>query len=151
MINIMMNRKILIIAGTVILILLIIGIFLWQNFGNNTLIIVGDNASEIELQAANEITSYLENETGDKPLIKKYSEITEKDKRNHNLVVVGTPNSNLMLIEVYSMVDVLEVNDTFPGEGKGVLEILRNPWNKNKAMLLVEGWDEWGCIVRDLN
>jgi len=38
------------------------------------------------------------------------------------------------------MADVLEVNETFPGEGKGVLEILGNPWSEEKGMLLVEGW-----------
>ena len=79
----MMNRKILIVAGIVILVCLIAGCFLlWKQvptqspspppppakpkkelklsdfpeaFKDGTLIIVGDNASEIELQAANEI------------------------------------------------------------------------------------------------
>jgi hypothetical protein len=113
-------------------------------FKENTLIIIGDNASEIEIWAVNEIAEYLENKTGNKPLIKRCSEVTEKDKKNYNLIVVGTPNSNPMLKEVYAMADVLVVNETFPGEGRGVLEILRNPWNENKAMLLVEGWDKWG-------
>jgi len=36
------------------------------------------------------------------------------------------------------------VTEEFPGEGKGVLEILPNPWDEEKAMLLVEGSDEWG-------
>jgi hypothetical protein len=110
-------------------------------FKENTLIVIGDNASEIELEAANEIAGYLENKTGNKALVKKYSEVTEEEKRNYNLIVVGTPNSNPMLKEVYAMADVLEVNETFPGEGKGILEILRNPWDEEKAMLLVEGWD----------
>jgi len=51
----------------------------------STLIIVGDNASEIEMQAANEIAEYLENETGNKPLIKKHSEISDEDKRKPKL------------------------------------------------------------------
>lgn len=110
-----------------------------EAFKEGTLIIVGDNASEIELQAANEIADYLENRTENKPLVKRYSEVTEEDMKNYNLIVIGTPNSNPMLKEVYAMADVLEVNETFPGEGKGVLEIARNPWNKERAMLLVEG------------
>jgi len=101
------------------------------------LIIVGDNASEVEIQSAKEIADYLEN----KPLIKRYSKITEED-RKRNLIVVGTPSSNSMLKEIYAMADVLEVNETFPGKGKGILEILRNPWNKEKGMLLVEGWKD---------
>ena len=42
------------------------------------------------------------------------------------------------------MTNATRVTEEFPGEGKGVLEILPNPWDKNKAMLLVEGWDECG-------
>ena len=108
-------------------------------FKDSTLIVVGDGASERELQAAEDIADYLKNKTGSKPLIKKHSEITEKDKRNYNLIVVGTPESNKMLGEIYKISDVLEVNESFPGEGKGILEILPNPWNESKAMLLVEG------------
>ena len=109
----------------------------------STLIIVGDNASEIEMQAANEIADYLENEAGNKPLIKEYSEISDEDKRNHNLIIVGTPKTNPFLEEVYALTNATRVTEEFPGEGKGVLEILRNPWDESKAMLLVEGWDEW--------
>ena len=43
------------------------------------------------------------------------------------------------------MTDAIRVTDEYPGEYiKGFLEILRNPWNEDKAMLLVEGSDEWG-------
>ncbi|RLI84091.1 MAG: hypothetical protein DRO98_08910 [Archaeoglobales archaeon] len=108
------------------------------------MIIVGDNASDIEMQAANEIADYLENETGNKPLIRKHSEIIDEDKRNYNLIVVGTPKTNPLLEEVYAMTNATRVTEEFPGEDKGVLEILRNPWDESKAVLLVEGWDEIG-------
>jgi len=49
-----------------------------------------------------------------------------------------------MLKEIYSLTNATKVTEEYPGEGKGVLEILNNPWDKTKAMLLVEGWDEWG-------
>ena len=42
------------------------------------------------------------------------------------------------------MTNATRVTEEFPGEGKGVLEILRSPWDESKAMLLVEGSDEWG-------
>jgi len=42
------------------------------------------------------------------------------------------------------MTDAIRVTDGYPGENKGVLEILPNPWDEDKAMLLVEGSDEWG-------
>ena len=47
-----------------------------------------------------------------------------------------------MLKEVYAVTDATMVTEEFPGEGKGVLEILPNPWDEIKAMLLVEGWNE---------
>jgi len=119
-----------------------------ETFNESTMIVIGSNASEIEIQAANEIAEYLKEKTGNKEvLIKKYSEISEEEKKNYNLIVVGTPKSNGMLREIYEMADVLRVNETFPGEGKGVLEIARNPWNESRAMLLVEGWDECSIIL----
>ena len=42
------------------------------------------------------------------------------------------------------MTNATKVTEEYPGEGKGVLEILANPWDESKAMLLVEGSDEWG-------
>ena len=159
----MMNRKILIIVG-VILVCFVAGSFLLleqlpaqfpaqltkelklsdfpKAFMESTLIVVGDNASEIEMQAAKEIADYLENKSGNKPLIKKHSEISDEDKRNYNLIVVGTPKTNSLLEEVYVVADAMRVTEEFPGEGRGVLEILPNPWNEERVMLLVEGWDE---------
>jgi len=163
----MINKKILIIGGVVILVCLIVGgLFLRKQvptqsplpptlpvkpkkelklsdfpeaFKDSTLIVVGDNASDIEMQAVNEIADYLQKKTENKPLIKKYSEITEKDKRNHNLIIVGTPKTNPFLEEVYALTNATRVTEEFLGEGKGVLEILPNSWNEEKAMLLVEG------------
>jgi len=42
------------------------------------------------------------------------------------------------------MTNATKVTEEYPGEGKGVLEILSNPWDESKAMLLVEGGDERG-------
>ena len=121
-----------------------------EAFKDSTLIVVGDNASEIEMQAVNEIADYLQKKTGNKPLIKKHSEISDEDKRNYNLIVVGTPKTNPFLEEVYALTNATRVTEEFPGEGKGVLEILRNPWDEEKAMLLVEGSDKWGARVGSL-
>ncbi len=119
-------------------------------FKENTLIIIGDNASEIEIRAAKEIAKYLKNKTGNKPLIKRYSEVTEEDKRSYNLIVIGTLMSNKMLKEIYAIADVLKTNETFPGDCRGILEVVNNPWNKSKAMLLIEGSSKWGVKVSEL-
>ena len=113
------------------------------------MIVVGDNTSDIEMQAVNEIADYLENETGkNKPLVKKYSEVSEEDKRNYNLIVVGTPKTNPFLEEVYAMTDATRVMEEYPREERGILEILPNPWDEEKAMLLVERSDEWRVKIK---
>jgi len=119
-----------------------------EAFKDSTLIVVGDNTSDIEMQAVNEIADYLENETGNKPLVKKYSEVSEEDKRNYNLIVVGTPKTNPFLEEVYAMTDATRVMEEYPREERGILEILPNPWDEEKAMLLVERSDEWRVKIK---
>jgi len=168
-----MNGKI-IIGGVVVLLCLIGGIFLWQKvseptqlpaqptkelklsdfpeaFKEKTVIVLGDNASEIERQAAEEIKNFLlENNSSYIKVID--SQKIESFKKGYDLVIIGTPKTNPLLEEVYAMTNATRVTEEFPGEGKGVLEILPNPWDESKAMLLVEGSDEWGvkAIVTSL-
>ena len=166
----MMNRKILIIGGVVVLICVIGGIFVWQKapkqptqlpaqptqelklsdfpekFKEKTVIVLGDNATEIERQAAEEIKNFLLEQGLSDIKIIDLQEI-ENFKKGYNLVIIGTPKTNPFLEEVYALTNATRVTEAFPGEGKGVLEILRNPWDESKAMLLVEGSDEWGVKV----
>ena len=112
-------------------------------FKENTLIVTGDNISGFEMRTVNGIVDYLEKK-GYSVLVKKYSEIKEKDRRNYNLIIVGIPGKNPLLEEIYGMTDAVKVTDKYPGQYKGIIEILRNPWNKEKAVLLVEGSDGFG-------
>ena len=163
----MMNKKILIIVG-VILVCFVAGSFLLleqlpaqfpaqltkelklsdfpEKFKEKTVIVLGDNATEIERQAAEEIKNFLLGSSYIKVI--DLQEI-ESFKKGYNLAIIGTPKTNPSLEEMYAMTDAGRVTEEFPGEGKGVLEILRNPWDESKAMLLVEEWDEWrvkaGC------
>ncbi len=153
-----MKKKILIL-GIVIVVSLITGYFLWQIstplpkelelsdfpevFKENTVIVIGENATQIEKESAEAIAANLKNLTGNKPDIISSKEI-ESFKHSYNLIVVGTPNSNKVLEEVYNITNATRVTEEYPGQNKGILEILRNPWNEEKAMLLVEGSDEWG-------
>jgi len=161
----MMNGKI-IIGGVVILICLIGSILLWQKiseptqlpaqptqelklsdfpekFKEKTVIVLGDNASEIERQVAEEIKNFLLEHGSSYIKVIDLQEI-ESFKRGYNLVIIGTPKTNPLLEEVYALTNATGVTEEFPGEGKGILEILPNPWDESKAMLLVEGSDEWG-------
>ncbi len=153
-----MKKKFLII-GVVIAVCIIAGYFLLEHqaptqpaeelsdfpeiFKENMVIVIGENASQIEKESAEEIATNLENLIGNKPEVIS-SEKIESFKYSYNLIVVGTSKSNVILEEVYNITDATRVTEEYPGEGKGVLEILNNPWNEEKAILLVEGSDEWG-------
>ncbi|MDY6866119.1 MAG: hypothetical protein SVY15_09155 [Halobacteriota archaeon] len=113
-------------------------------FEKDVIIVIGENASQVERESAEAIAANLENSTGNKPMIKSDGEIAETNLGDYNLLLVGTPESNKMFKEVYNMTDATRVTDGYPGEGKGVLEVLKSPWNEDKAMLLVEGIDECG-------
>jgi len=164
-IKIMKNRKILIIRA-IIVICLIVGCFLLyeqiyklskkelklsnfpDKFKEKTVIVLGDNASEIERQAAEEMKHflyyfsdflYLKYGTSYEMDIKIIdSQEIESFKKGYNLVVIGTPKTNSFLEEVYARTNATRVTEEFPGEGKGIVEILPNPWDESKAMLLVE-------------
>lgn len=113
-------------------------------FKKDVMIIVGSNASQIELGTAEAIATNLKELAGNEPITKTDSEVSENDESDYNLILVGTPNSNSLLQEVYSATNATRVTAEYPGENKGVLQILRNPWNSDKALLLVAGSDEWG-------
>ena len=113
-------------------------------FKKDVIIVIGENANSIEIEAAQRIVDNLGNLNGNMPVIKTDSEITEDELAGHNLILVGGADSNEVLREVYDMTDVMRVTDEYPGAGKGVLEILKSPWDSKKAVLLVAGSDEWG-------
>jgi len=161
----MKERKILIIRA-IIIVSLIVGCFLLyeqiyklskkelklsnfpEKFKEKTVIVLGNNASEIERQAAEEMKDflyyfsdflYLKYGTSYEMDIKIIdSQEAESFKKGYNLVIIGTPKTNPFLEEVYAMTNATRVTEEFHGEGKGILKILPNPWNESKAMLLVE-------------
>lgn len=113
-------------------------------FEKDAMIIVGKNASQVELQSAEEIAAKLKELTGNEPTVKNDTALTEDDKANYNLILVGTPKSNSILPEVYKLTNLTKVPQEWPTEYTGMLEILSNPWNGGKVLLLVIGSDERG-------
>jgi len=113
-------------------------------FKKDVIIVIGRSASSIEMEAAQAIADNFGDLTGNVPVIKTDTEITEDDKLEFNLILMGRPEMNSVLMDVYMRTNATRVTHEYPGAGKGVLEILRNPWNPEKAMLLVAGSDEWG-------
>jgi hypothetical protein len=113
-------------------------------FKKDVIIVEGENATQIEMEGTQAIANNLSNLTGNMPVIKKDVEITENEKSSYNLILVGTPLSNKLLRDVYERNKATRVTAGYPGIGKGMLEILKNPWNEDKAMLLVAGSDELG-------
>ena len=121
-----------------------------QLFEREALIVVGQNASQIELDSAESIAVSLEGLAGNEPITKTDSEVSENDMSDHNLILVGTPDTNDLLHEVYSATNATRVTEEYPGENKVILEILRSPWNRENALLLIAGSDEWGVKVGSL-
>ena len=128
----MMNGKI-IIGGVVVLLCLIGGILLWQKiseptqlpaqptkelklsdfpeaFKEKTVIVLGDNASEIERQAAEEIKNFLVEHNSSYIKIIDSQKI-ESFKKGYNLVIIGTPKTNPLLEEVYAMTNATRVTE----------------------------------------
>lgn len=118
-------------------------------FSKDVIIVLGENASEVEKESAGMIKEHLKELTENEPIIKNDAELLELDKRTHNLILVGTPSTNYALQEVYKLTDATRVTNEYPGENKGILEILRNPWNSEKALLLVAGSDRWGAQIAE--
>ncbi|AKB24450.1 hypothetical protein MSMTP_0981 [Methanosarcina sp. MTP4] len=113
-------------------------------FSDDVLIVIGDNVSELEKRVAEDVESYFEDTFSVEPTIKSYLDVSYEDKVKNNLIVIGTPQSNGMLLEIYGLTDAVPVTDTFPGKRRGILEILSNPWNEKKSLLLIQGNDDFG-------
>ena len=69
-----------------------------EKFKEKTVIVLGDDATEIERQAAEGIKNYL--------------------------IIIGTPKANPFPEEAYAMTNATGVTEGYPSESKGVLEIL---------------------------
>lgn len=113
-------------------------------FSKDVIIVIGKNATEVERECVVLIKENLKKLTGDSPIIKNDTELLELDKRTHSLILVGTPNTNYALQELYKLTDATRVTNEYPGDNKGILEILTSSWNSDKVLLIVAGSDEWG-------
>ena len=113
-------------------------------FKEDTIIVIGKNATLIEKESASLISKSLGELTGNTPIIKEDVSISKSDKLNSNLILIETPYGNDLLEEVYELTDVEKVTPQYPGENKGILQILKNPWNSSKALLIIAGSNEKG-------
>jgi len=116
-------------------------------FKKNTLIVIGENASATESEAAGAVAEDLEKYKGDIPEIKSDTEITEEDRVDNNLILIGIKDSNAVLVTVLEKNKAEMITDAYPGENKGVIEILSNPWNSERVVLVIAGSDEKGVIA----
>jgi len=118
-----------------------------KSFGKDAMMVVRANATDIERASIEAIAKTLGELTENEPVIKKAAEVSEKDKANHSLILAGTPGSLALLQEVYDMTKAMKVTEEYPGENKGLLEILRSPWNNDRSLLLVAGSDDQGVMI----
>ncbi|TAJ45804.1 hypothetical protein CUJ86_03595 [Methanofollis fontis] len=102
----------------------------------DVLIITGDDFSEVEATAVDELAAYL-NGTGEIHLdIVAVSVLNRTDLQRYHLIVIGTPGTNPLVGEVAGVVG--------GDEGEGRLILLENPWNPANLTLVVTGSDAWG-------
>ena len=114
-------------------------------FKSDVLVIVGEKAKEIELDTAYLLSLYSQKIRGDKKaLIKTPSELTKKDLSDYNLIVVGTPRTNSFLKKIYKKTRCNKATKNFPGKNKGMMEIVSNPWNIQRVILLFHAKDPQG-------
>jgi hypothetical protein len=113
-------------------------------FKEDVLIVVSENASQVELDSAEEISAELLGRGASAAAMKTDGGLSPSDRVNHNLVVVGTVESNTLLDQVYGISGVTRVTADYPGTKGGILGIERNPWNPERSMLIVAGSDVWG-------
>ena len=75
------------------------------------------------------------------------AEALPEERRGCNLIVVGSPGSNQVLSEIYEKGYATEVTADFPGPSKGLLQMVVNPWDQKKALLIIAGSDEQGVTA----
>lgn len=115
-----------------------------DSFGMCTTLVVGSGASQIEADIADFLALELKEQSGTELHVLTDAEISQDDKTSNNLILIGTPGSNQVLAEVYDMGYGTRVTTEYPGESKGILEIMPNPWNEKTSLLIIAGSDEWG-------
>ena len=119
-------------------------------FQKDTLIVVGKGVSETETDIAKNVQSTLEKLTKNKPTIKASEALSEDDKAKSNIIIIITPNIEGIPSDFYTLINKPKITVDYPGKNKGVLEIVRNPWNEERALLIVGGSDGWGLKASEL-
>lgn len=121
-------------------------------FGKDVMIVIGSNASGIEIEGADAIAENLFNLTGNMPVIKTDAEITEEELGGYNLILVGSHRTNYLVQNIYDLNQDLQtkaVNSYWEGTYKGSLLLFVNPWvhflDSARYVLAVDGFDENGA------
>jgi len=140
-------------------------------FGKDVIIVIGENANKTleywgrtspryphltwMIGGSETIAKNLYNLTGNTPVIKTDAELTEHDRTECNLILLGNPlqvmvegrppDANTVITEIYeSNPSMKRVTRNYPGRWKGVLELFKNPWNPEKHILIVSGSEDRG-------
>ena len=120
-------------------------------FEKDVIIVIGENATQIEMEGAQAIANDLFTLTGNEPVIKNDADVTKNEKAGNNLVLVGNPKSNYFVKNIYILNQDLQtraVNSYWEGTNKGSLLLYSNPWvrfwNQERYVLIVDGFDDNG-------
>lgn len=121
--------------------------------GEDTVVVMGEAISPIEREVAAKIVESLKNLTGYKPKLSTASKVCKEHYLDNDMVIIGVPGTNSLLSKIYKSteIEIKEVTAEYPGEGKGIIRILKNPWDREKILLLVVGSDLKGLKVAESN
>jgi hypothetical protein len=115
-------------------------------FNEDVLIVLGERTSDLESKTAAFLSQKLGALFASPPAVKTIDELSSEDWAQYNVVLAGTPNSLNIPQAIRDESGEPEVTPQYPGDGKSVLEIGRNPWNREKALVVITGSDERGEV-----
>ncbi|NWF65645.1 MAG: cellulose biosynthesis cyclic di-GMP-binding regulatory protein BcsB [Chloroflexi bacterium] len=120
------------------------------NIASTTLMVLPDSPSADEMQAGfTAMGAFGRMTSGRLPItFLRYSELTEEQRLNSDLIFVGKPSAFPILSDLALSLKVLNgsFSSTEVGAEDGVLQIIASPWNPSKSVLLVSGASDGGVV-----
>ena len=119
-------------------------------YERKVILVVPDNASDAELQAAMDVSSGLGNLTNGNLIVDLVvnSSLTSELIKSEHMVLIGKSGSIPMMEELNTPIKLVNNQFDFSGAGAedGLVQEIVSPWNSTKAILIVSGNTDAGVI-----
>ncbi|MFQ6051234.1 MAG: S-layer protein [Candidatus Hydrothermarchaeota archaeon] len=111
-----------------------------------TKIVYGKSAPSKDLESARLLKNYIEGMAKTSVSIITDEEVTQEDKENYNLILVGGPVANKITKEILSKMDI-QVSNMNPGWGRGIINRVNNPFGTGTDVIVIAGSDRDGTEI----